>query len=81
MPPYDTYEQSKIRLIREILPFRGTRQFCKVRAENTGGMAKWNHRVDTAFETALNDLLKSRQQGNMSLSAVLRLPDDEFEKQ
>ena len=79
--PYDIYQQSKIRLIKQVLPFGGTRQFCKERAENTGGMAKWNHRADTAFETALNDLLKSWQQGNMSLSTLLRLPDDEFEKQ
>lgn len=79
--PLEMYQQSKIRLVKEILPFGGTRQFCKERAENTGGMAKWNHRADTAFETALNDLLKSWQQGNMSLSTLLRLPDDQFEKQ
>ncbi len=79
--PYDVYEQSKIRLISQVLPFGGTRQFCKERAENTGGMAKWNHRADTGFEVALNDLLKLWQQGNMSLSTLLRLPDDQFEKQ
>ena len=79
--PYDMYQQSKIRLIKEILPFGGMRQFCKDRAENTGGMAKWNHRADNAFETALNDLLKSWQQRNKSLSTLLKLPDDQFKKQ
>ena len=79
--PYDIYQQSKIRLIKEILPFGGTRQFCKERTEKAGGIAKWNHWEDNGFETALNDLLKRWQQENMSLSILLRLPDDRFESQ
>ena len=79
--PYDIYQQSKIRLISKVLPFGGTRQFCKERAEKTGGMAKWHHRTDIGFEIALNGLLKLWQQGTMSLSTLLRLPDDQFEKQ
>ena len=79
--PYDIYQQSKIRLIQQVLPFGGTRQLCKERAENTGGIAQWHHRADIGFETALNDLLRFWQQGNMSLSTLLRLPDDQFEKQ
>ena len=43
-------------------------------------MAEWQHDIDVDFETILNDLLKSWQQGNMSLSTLLRLPDDHFEK-
>ena len=78
--PYDIYQQSKIRLIEQVLPFGGTRQYCKERAENAGGMAEWHHRVDSSFETVLNGLLKLWQQGNMSLSTLLRLPDDQFRK-
>ena len=79
--PYHIYQQSKIRLIKEILPFGGIRQFCKERAENTGGMAKWHHSVDTGFETVLNGILQLWQQRNMSLSTLLRLPDDQFRVQ
>ena len=79
--PYEMYQQSKIRLVKEILPFGGTGQFCKERAETTGGMAKWAHSADIGFETVLNGILKTWQQGHMSLSTLLRLPDDQFEKQ
>ena len=43
-------------------------------------MEKWHHDVDVGFETALNDAMKSWQQGNMSLSTLLRLPDDQFKR-
>ena len=81
LTPYNEYQQSKIRLIKEVLPFGGTRQFCKERAEDSGGMAKWNHQADIGFETALNDLLKQWQQRNMSLTTLLKLPDDQFRRQ
>ena len=80
MTPYNVYQQSKIRLIREVLPFGGTRQFCKVRAENSGGMAQWQHQADIGFESALNHILKLWQHENLSLTTLLRLPDDQFEK-
>ncbi|KAK0507517.1 hypothetical protein JMJ35_010040 [Cladonia borealis] len=68
--PCDMYQQAKIRQIREVLPFWGTRQFCKERAEKTGEMAQWQHDIDVDFETVLNDLLKSWQQGNMLLETL-----------
>ena len=81
LTPYNIYQQSKIRLIKEVLPFGGTRRFCKERAENSGGMAKWHHQADIGFETALNDLLNQWQQRNMSLTTLLKLPDDQFGRQ
>ena len=81
LTPYKIYQQSKIRVIKEVLPFGGTRRFCKKRADNSGGMAKYNHQVDIGFETVLNGLLSQWQQGNMSLASLLKLPDDEFGRQ
>ena len=79
--PYDIYQQTKVRLVKKVLPFGFIRQFCKEGAENRGGMEKWHHDVDVGFETVLNDVMKSWQQGNMPLSTLLRLPDDQFERQ
>ena len=81
LTPYNIYQQSKIRLIKEVLPFGGTRRFCKERAENSGGMAKWHHQADIGFETVLNGLLNQWQQRIMSLTTLLKLPDDEFGRQ
>ena len=78
--PYDIYQQAKIRLIKKVSPFGYTRQFCKV-VENMDGISKWHHDVDVGFETVLNDILITWQHENMSLSTLLRLPDDQFEKQ
>ena len=44
-------------------------------------MAKWHHDADIGFETALNDLLSQWQQRNMSLTTLLKLPDDQFGRQ
>ena len=81
LTPYNIYQQSKIRVIKEVLPFGGTRRFCKERAENSGGMAKLHHQADVGFETVLNNLLTQWQQTNMSFTALLRLPDDQFGRQ
>ena len=79
--PYNIYQQAKVRQIKKVLPFGYTRQSCQEEAENMAGKEKWHHDVDVGFEIELNDVIESWQQGNMSLSALLRLPDDQFEKQ
>lgn len=81
LTPYNLYQQSKIRLIKEVLPFGGIRRFCNESAENSGRMAKWQHQADIGFEIALNDLLNQWQQRNMSLTAMLKLPEDQFGRQ
>ena len=81
LTPYTIYYLFKIRMIKQVLPFGGTRQFCKERAKNGGWNAEWNRQVDVGFETALNDLLNRWQQQNMSLTTLLKLPDDQFGRQ
>lgn len=81
LTPYDQYRQSKIRQIKEVLPFGGARRFCKERAEKSGGTAKWHHQADIGFETALNVQLNRWQQQNMSLTTLLKLPNDLFVRQ
>ena len=81
LTPYNQYRQSKIREIKEILPFGGTRQYCKQRAEKSGGMAKWQQEADIGFGSTVNDILKLWQQWHMSLTTLLKLPDDQFQQQ
>lgn len=81
LTPYNKYQQSKIRQIKEVVPFGGTRQYCRQRAEKTGGMAKWQHQADIGFEDAINDILNLWQQRNTSLTTLLEIPDDQFQQQ
>ena len=81
LTPYNQYRQSKVRQIKEVLSFGGTRQYCKQRAEKSGGMAQWQHLTDIGFESTVNDIMKLWQQWNMPLTTLLKLPDDQFQQQ
>ena len=78
--PWHTYEKNRVQPIREVQRFGYTRKFCEERAAKSGGLAKWNHDADKSFTKALNDIVEGWQAGNMSLSAMLKLPEAELEK-
>ncbi|KAK4692435.1 hypothetical protein P7C71_g4767, partial [Lecanoromycetidae sp. Uapishka_2] len=76
--PWEQYQDVKIASIKQILPFGGTAAFCKKRAEDMAGHRLWVHQVDNSFAEALGQLLNIWQKMNLSLGAMLNLPDSDF---
>ena len=79
--PWQLYNTSRVRGIKDVLPFGGTRVFCKTRADNMGGQRKWIHTIKENFAESVDNAMAKWQRSNVSSSDLLRLPEHEFQKE
>lgn len=78
--PWQSYNTSRVREIKDVVPFGGTRVFCKTRADNTGGQHKWVHGIKEGFAKSVDEAVEWWQRRNIPSSDLLRLPEHEFQK-
>ena len=78
--PWQTYHASRVREIREVLPFGGTRLFCDARANSMIAQGKWVHGINRNFAFNVQEAVTWWQKKNISTTNLLRLPEPDFTK-
>lgn len=74
--PWQLYHASRVREIRDVLPFGGSTLYWKSKADSPG----WGIRIVEAFVLEMDYALVLWQKRNISLNDLLRLPEHEFQK-
>ena len=74
------YNASRVRKCEEALPFGGTRDFCKAQASKSGGQRQWTRRIKEQFAGTVDGAVDRWQKDHMSLTELLRLPEQGFQK-
>lgn len=78
--PWPLYNASRVRDIKDVLPFGGTTQIYRTRATETGGQFQWVVGIMEIFAVEVVVAVVGWQGHNISLSDLLRLPEHEFQK-
>ena len=74
------YNASRARSCKEVLPFGGTRDYCKARAVKSGGQEQWNRGIKEQFAETVDGAVGLWQKDHISLTELLRLPEHIFQK-
>ena len=74
------YNASRVRKCEEVLPFGGTRDFCKAKAIKSGGPRQWTRGIKEQFAGTVDGAVDRWQKDHMSLAELLRLPEHDFQK-
>ena len=77
---WPVYNASRVRACREVLPFGGTRDFCKARAVKSGGQRQWMRGIKEKFAETVDGAVVRWQKDHISLTELLRLPEHDFQK-
>lgn len=77
--PWQLYSTSRVREIKEVTPFGGTRVSYK-RAHNDSKHREWIHGMMENFAEIVDHAVAQWVSGNLSSHELLRLPEHEFQK-
>ena len=77
--PWKLYT-TRVREVKEVLPFGGTKIFCKTRAKTMGPQREWIHSITEIFAKYMDGAITWWQTSNISTADLLRLPEYEFQK-
>ena len=78
---WERYSTFRIREIRDVVSFGGTKDFCKARATSEGGQLEWVHGISRGFAKTVAEALMLWQMGNVPTVELLRLqPESEFHR-
>lgn len=77
--PWQSYNSSKVRKIRDVSPFGRTKVFCKMRADNMGTQQQWIHGMQENFTRCMNDVVAAWQMSNIPCADLFRLPEHDFQ--
>ena len=77
---WPVYNASRVRSCKEILPFGGTREYCKARAVKSGGQQHWVRSIKEQFAETVDGAVVRWQKDHISLTELLRLPEHDFQK-
>ena len=78
--PWELYVNTRVRAIRNVMPFGETKAFCKTRAENMGEQCTWIHQIQEGFAKNMEDAITGWQSGHIPTTKLLRLPEQEFQR-
>ena len=78
--PWQLYNASRVREIKDVPPFGGTRASYKTRVNNMSEQRKWIHSIKENFAERVDCALAWWQRGNILSIDLLRLPEHEFQK-
>lgn len=78
--PWQLYKSSRVRKVKEVVPFGHIKVFCKTRASKMGKKQEWCHGIKGNFATSMDEAVAWWQRSNISSTDLLRLPEDEFQK-
>lgn len=78
--PWQLYNTTRVRDIRNVVPFGGTRAFCKMRANKMNEQRQWQHNIKQNFAESVDDAVATWQKGNVALIDLLHLPEHEFQQ-
>lgn len=78
--PWQQYNNSRMRMIKEVGAFGNTRIYCKTRAKKMGERHEWIHSIRERFAQLVDGAIAGWQKNNISLSDLLRLPEHEFQE-
>ena len=78
--PWQLYETSRVRAIRDVLPFGTTKIFSRTRADNMGKQHKWIHGIKEDFAEHVDGAVALWQRDDCSSVDLLCLAEDEFQK-
>lgn len=78
--PWQLYNTSRVRAIKEVVPFGETKVFCKTRAKTSGKQQEWIHVIKNKFAECVEVAMVAWQREHISMGALLRLPEPEFRR-
>ena len=78
--PWQLYNASRVRRIKEVVPFGGTTIFCKTRVKTLSEQQKWVHTINENFAYNVDEAVMWWQKRNISLVDLLHLPEQEFQR-
>ncbi len=78
--PWQLYNTSRVREIKDVAPFGGTRTCYKTGANNMSEQRKWIHSIKEDFAEGVDLALAWWQRVNIMSTDLLRLPEHEFQK-
>lgn len=78
--PWQLYNTSRVREIKEVAPFGGTRTCYKTEAINMSEQREWIHSIKENFAERVDCALARWQRVNILSTDLLRLPEHEFQK-
>lgn len=78
--PWQLYSASRVQGIKEVVPFGGTKIFCKKRAKTLSKQQQWNNAIKEHFAYFVDKVVTWWQKRNISLADLLHLPEQEFQR-
>ena len=78
--PWQIYVESRIREVKDVVPFGGTKVCSNMKAKETGGQYQRVHNIKVLFAQVVDGAVMLWQRGNILTTDLFRLPAQEFQK-
>lgn len=78
--PWSHYVKSRVREVKNVVPFGETKVWCLKRAKETGGQYKTVHDIKVLFAQVVDCAVMFWQRANILTTDLFRLPEQEFQK-
>ena len=78
--PWKIYADSRVREVKNVVSFGGTRVWSNTEAKKMGGQHQWVHSIRMLFAQVVDGAVMLWQRGNMLTTDLFRLPEQDFQK-
>ena len=78
--PWNIYVESRVRELKDAVPFGGTKVWGNIKAKETGGQYQRVHDIEVFFAQVVDGAVMLWQRGNILTTDLFRLPEQDFQK-
>ena len=78
--PWKIYVESRVRELKDAVPFGGTKVWGNMMAKETGGQYQRVHNIRVFFAQVVDAAVMLWQRGNILTTDLFRLPEQDFQK-